>query len=137
MNRNIEVITEPFREEEIYLILKQYPKKKSDLKFYQETDYFQIHKLYYHHFFLGYAVIFLGYNSLESRDALIEDILFLSNPELLPPLMTYLLQTIKRKSIINYPIDELYYIEENTNPIYFPIFASLNIKQTEKQKCQA
>lgn len=42
-----------------------------------------------------------------------------------------------REEEIYYPIDELSYIEENTNSIYFPIFASLNIKQTEKQKCPA
>ena len=137
MNKKIEVINGPFSEEEVYLILKQYPKRKRDLEFYLEANYFQIHKLYYQHFFLGYVVLFLGYNSIETNDVMIEDICFLSNPELLNPLMSYLLKAIKAKSIISFPIDQLYYNQMNVDPIYLPIFESLDIKLDGEPKCRA
>ena len=137
MNKKIEVMSGPFSEEEVYLILRQYPEKERDLEFFLEANYFQVRKLYYQHFFLGYVVLFLGYRSIESNDILIEDISFLSNPELLSPLMSYLLKTVKANTVTPFPIDRLYYNQMKVDPVYLPIFESLDIKLGEEPKCRA
>ena len=134
MNKKIEVVKGPFREEEVYLILKSHPQKKNDLKFYLEANYFQIYKLYYEHFFLGYVVLFLGYNSIESNDILIEDICFLSDPLLLNPLMSYLLKFVKGNMVTSFPVERLYYNQLKVDPVYFSIFKCLDIKEP---KCRA
>ena len=74
MDNKLTILTGKFSDEEKFLILKKYPEKEEDLNFYQETNYFQIHKLYFREFFQGYVVLFLGYHSLNSNDVSIEDI---------------------------------------------------------------
>ena len=95
MNNKLTILTGKFNSEEEFLILKKYPLKREDIKMYQEANYFQIYKLYYRSFFMGYVVLFLGYNSLLSSDISIEDIGFLRNEEFLQPLLYQMLKKLK------------------------------------------
>ncbi len=136
MKRSLKIIMDKLSENEEYLLLKKFPDKKDDIKLYQEAAYFQIHKLYYQEFFMGYMVLFLGHHSIESNDASIEDIGFLGNDELLKPIMFYLLNKVSQHKVLTYPFKQVYYDKEKFDDIYLELFSSLNWQQEEQEYCR-
>lgn len=137
MKHKLTVLTDKLSDAEKYLILKKYPFKEEDIKFYNEANYFQIHKLYYQHFFIGYVVLFLGYHSLDTNDVLIEDVGYLRDEELLKPLMSYLLKQVKARKVFSFPIEGIYYDASLFDEPYNEIFASLSFQETEREVCRA
>lgn len=137
MDNKLTILTGKFSDEEKFLILKKYPEKEEDLNFYQETNYFQIHKLYFREFFQGYVVLFLGYHSLNSNDVSIEDIGYLRDPELLNPLMYRFLLRIKNHKAFSFPIDTFYYDASKFGDVYQELFRSLDFQEIEREMCRA
>ncbi len=131
MNNKLTILTGKFNSEEEFLILKKYPLKREDIKMYQEANYFQIYKLYYRSFFMGYVVLFLGYNSLLSSDIAIEDIGFLRNEEFLQPLLYQMLKKIK-----NMMNSDFYYNEAKFSSVYKEIFDSLGMNLLRMDICR-
>ena len=137
MHGNLSILTDKFTEDELYLILKLHPEKETDLKTYQEANYFQIHKLYFKKSFLGYVVLFLGYHSLENNDVLIEDIDFLRDRTLLEPLMYKMLQRIKEHKVFSLPIEDIYFKASKFEPTYQEMFLALEFKEDNRELCRA
>ena len=137
MNNKLTILTGKFTLEEEYLILKKYPEKKEDLKFFREANYFQIHKLYFRGFFQGYVVLFLGHNSLNTNDVSIEDVGYLRDPELQNPLMYHLLLRVKNHKVLSFPIDTFYYDQSKFDAIYQGIFDSLDFQEIKREPCRA
>ena len=137
MHGNLSILTDKFTEDELYLILKLHPEKETDLKTYQEANYFQIHKLYFKKSFLGYVVLFLGYHSLENNDVLIEDIDFLRDRTLLEPLMYKMLQRIKEHKVFSLPIEDIYFKASKFEPTYQEMFHALEFKEDNRELCRA
>lgn len=137
MNNKLTILTGKFTLEEEYLILKKYPEKKEDLKFFREANYFQIHKLYFRGFFQGYVVLFLGHNSLNTNDVSIEDVGYLRDPELQNPLMYHLLLRVKNHKVLSFPIDTFYYDQNKFDAIYQGIFDSLDFQEIKREPCRA
>ncbi len=133
---NLSILTGKFTDDELFLILQKYREKEMDLKIYQEANYFQIHKLYFKKFFLGYVVLFLGYHSLEKNDALIDDIGFLGNEELLEPLMGEMLKRINEHRVFSVPLDDIYFEPSKFSSSYQNIFLSLGFKEDDRELCR-
>lgn len=133
---NLSILTGKFTDDELFLILQKYREKEMDLKIYQEANYFQIHKLYFKKFLLGYVVLFLGYHSLEKNDALIDDIGFLGNEELLEPLMGEMLKRINEHRVFSVPLDDIYFEPSKFSSSYQNIFLSLGFKEDDRELCR-
>lgn len=132
MDNKLTILTGKFSDEEKFLILKKYPEKEEDLNFYQETNYFQIHKLYFKRSFLGYVVLFLGHHSLEKNDVLIDDIGFLRDETLLEPLMFKMLKRIKEQKVFSVPLEDIYYEPSKFDSIYQEMFHSLGFREDDR-----
>lgn len=137
MNHKLRILTDKFTDDEKYFILAKYPFKEEDLTFYNDANYFQVHKLYYQGFFMGYVVLFLGHNSLDNNDALIEDIGYLRGEELLKPLMYTMLERIKKHKVLSFPFKQLYYDVDKFDEIYLDIFEALNLQKIKRNPCRA
>ncbi len=136
MNSQARILTEPFTEGELELVLRAYPEKRENLLFYNSTNYFQISKVYYKELLMGYVIFFLGYHSLESEDVSIEDIGFFRNEEFLKPFMTHLLDKVKRHKVPTYPMEHVYYDPNKFGANYLEIFESLEFIPMEKKSCR-
>ena len=137
MKNKLTILTGKFSDAEKYLILKKYPEKKEDIKFYSEANYFQIHKLYYHHFFIGYVILFLGHHSLETNDVSIEDVGYLRDEELFKPLMSFLFKQVQSHKVFSFPIDGIYYDSSKFNDDYRAIFECLAFQEIKRVVCRA
>ncbi len=133
----LKIKTEKFNDAEEYLILKMFPHKLDALKLYREANYFRIHKLYFQGFFIGYVVLFLGYNSIMSNDVLIDDIGYLRNNELLKPLMFNLLNRVKQHKVLSNPLEELNYDVSKFDGIYIDLFKQLDFHSISREVCRA
>ena len=72
------IINQKFTPEELITIygIEPYMGNVKDLSIYNSTPGFNIQKFYNNGVLVGYAAIFLGYNSLTSTDASLEDVAF-------------------------------------------------------------
>ena len=109
----MKVVTSKFNKEELEHILNSNPKMGNleDLSMYNEANYFQIKQMIKENKLIGYAVIFLGYNGLESNDISIEDIAYWGKDIEYVENMSILLEEIKN-SHYPFPVDNIYYDDE-------------------------
>ena len=80
--------------------------------------------------------MFLGYHSLEKNDALIDDIGFLGNEELLEPLMGEMLKRINEHRVFSVPLDDIYFEPSKFSSSYQNIFLSLGFKEDDRELCR-
>lgn len=111
MNKlDLRIIKGKFTDNELYIVKSNNPKKVIDL---YQANYFDIYKLYYHNFLIGYAVIFLGYHGMLNDNVSLEDIGYFASPNLKEALVTYLIDYIIKRQSIYYKNGIIYYNAQN------------------------
>lgn len=98
---------------------------------YSSAPYFNIKKFYQEDNLVGYAVIFLGYNGIESNDASIEDIAYFGNNI---KDLAYFLQLVKNAKDYTFSINNFYFISSNLDARVSPILEELGFLESSRKR---
>ena len=106
------IINEKFSPEELSKIygIEPYMGSVKDLSIYNNTIGFNIQQFYNNGALVGYAAVFLGYNSVSSKDASLEDIAYWQGT---PEEIDEFLSMVQRATDYDIPVDTIYYDPEN------------------------
>lgn len=84
-----------------------------DLEMYNDANYFHIIKAYQNNVLVGYGVLFLGCNGLESNDVSLEDIVYFGEPkELFKFINEFIHELIYHDNYV-YKVENYYYNQDN------------------------
>lgn len=104
--------TEKLRKDEMLILSSNSFISKEDLEdlnVFNESNFFTIKKIYVNEELKGYAVLFLGYNGLESTDVSLEKLSFYF-PDL--SLLSIFIKEVMNKESLPIPVDNFYYRRE-------------------------
>lgn len=121
------IVNSKFNPEELNRIYRIEPfiDNFKNLRVFNDTPYFNIQKFYNNGELVGYAVIFLGYNSIMSTDASLEDIVYWKGTAL--ELEEFLNLVYKARDYV-FPIENIYYDSDKINPEYTEILNRIGYK---------
>lgn len=98
---------------------------------YSSAPYFNIKKFYKDETLVGYAIIFLGYNGIESNDASIEDIAYFNND--INDLKEFL-KLVKNAQDYTFFINNFYFISNNIDSRICPILEELGFMESSRRR---
>lgn len=98
---------------------------------YSSAPYFNIKKFYNDETLVGYAIIFLGYNGIESNDVSIEDIAYFGDN--IHDLKEFL-YLVKNSKDYKFPINNFYFIASNLDSRICPILEELGFTESSRRR---
>jgi len=127
------IINQKFTPEELITIygIEPYMGNVKDLNIYNSTPGFNIQKFYNNGVLVGYAAVFLGYNSITSTDASLEDVAFWQGT---PEELDEFLKKVIKAQDYSFPIENFYYDPENFQESISNTLNKLGFKETTRTR---